>query len=78
MFEKIFKIVPPETLAKIVAGVVYFAVAALGILGLLFTVHHYHTIWKEIILIIISVNLIGVLNCYFEFLSKDFNNLENE
>ena len=78
MFEKIFKIFSPETLAKIVAGVVYFAVAAFGILGLLLTVHHYHTSWKEIILIIISVNLIGVLNCYFEFLSKDFNNLENE
>lgn len=75
--EKIFKS-SSEIWAIIVAGLIYLFIAGIGIFGLYFTISHYHTSWKEIFLIIISVNLISVLVYYFQFLSKELENLKEK
>ena len=56
----------PETLAIIFAGIIYFFIAGLGLYGLYFTISKYHTTWKEICIIIISINLISTLGYYFK------------
>ena len=61
----------PETLAIIFAGIIYFFIAGLGIYGLYFAISNYHTTWKEIFIIIISINLISTLGYYFKFLSNE-------
>lgn len=55
----------PEIQAKCVASIINFILIIAGICGIYFAINHYHATWKEIILIILSVNLIEGIGSFY-------------
>lgn len=55
----------PEIQAKCVASIINLILIIAGLCGICFVINHYYATWKEIILIILSVNLIEGIGSFY-------------